>query len=151
MIALALLIVLGAQAVIRGVIDDRIRSSATQTLQEQAQRIADDVDAVPDAAKSNRASDAARYLPGTRIEVFWPEPGSLLYYNLVRSEGLNISASARSGDVQVKLRGGTRIGDIRGGTGRCRRAGLGARKRRGPAPASTGGGTRRIRPGRRVG
>lgn len=102
MITLALVVVVGAQGAIRGVVNDRIRSAAERTLQLQAVAIAETVDAAPGAGKRDRAADAARYLPGTRIEVTWPAPGGF-YYNLVPLETLDIQATARSGEVAVRL------------------------------------------------
>ena len=102
-VALALVVVVGSQAVIRGVVNDRVRSSAQRTLQEQADALALAVAAVPDAEKGNRASDARRYLTGTRIEVTWPAPGGF-FYNLVPLDRLDLDARARSGDVRVRLR-----------------------------------------------
>ena len=102
MITLALVVVIGAQGVIRGVVNDRIRSNAERTLQLQAVAIAEAVDAAPSAVKRDRAADAAKYLPGTRIEVTWPAPGGF-YYNLVPLDALDIQAKARSGEVAVRL------------------------------------------------
>lgn len=102
-VALALVVVVGSQAVIRGVVNDRVRSSAQRTLQEQADALALAVSAVPDGEKGNRASDARRYLTGTRIEVTWPAPGGF-FYNLVPLDGLDLDARATSANVQVRLR-----------------------------------------------
>lgn len=111
MIALMLVAVLGAQAIIRGVVDDRVRSASERTLQAQARALAEAVDAVPDAVKGDRAADAARYLPATRITVTWPAPGGF-YYNLVRLEDLDITAAARSGGVEVRLQRGSALGGV---------------------------------------
>lgn len=111
MIALALIVVVGAQGVIRGVVNDRVRSAAERTLQRQAVAIADAVDAKPDSARGDRAADAARFLPGTRIEVTWPAPGGF-YYNLVPLEHLDIQAIARSGDVEVRLQRGSAVSGL---------------------------------------
>ena len=108
-IALALVAVLGAQAAIRGVVDDRVRSSAQRTLQAQALALAEAVEAAPDPAKRDRAADAARYLPATRITVTWPAPGGF-YYNLVRVEDLDIAAAVRSDGVEVRLQRASALG-----------------------------------------
>lgn len=110
-IALALVAVLGAQGVIRGVVDDRVRTAAQRTLQAQALALVEAVDAAPDGAKRDRAADAARYLPATRITVTWPAPGGF-YYNLVRVEDLDIAASVRSGGVEVRLQRASALGGI---------------------------------------
>ena len=104
-IAVALLVTAGVQAVIRGVVNDRVRAEAQQTLQEQAAAIAEVVDVAHEPAKSDRAADAARYLPDTRILVTWP---SGVYYNLVPLVRQDAEASATSGEVVVKLQRGTR-------------------------------------------
>lgn len=107
-IAVALVVVtIGVQGIVRGVVNERVRSEAQRTLQDQAQAIADSVDAAPDAEKSDTAADAARYLPDTRILVTWPAPGGV-YYNLVPLARQEAEATATSGDVAVKLERGTR-------------------------------------------
>ena len=111
MITLALVVVIGAQGVIRGVVNNRIKSAAERTLQDQAGAIADAVSAAPGPARGDRAADAARFLPGTRIEVTWPAPGGF-YYNLVRVEPLDIQATARSGDVEVRLQRGSAVSGL---------------------------------------
>lgn len=111
MITLALIVVIGAQGVIRGVVNDRITSAAERTLQDQAGAIADAVSAAPGPARGDRAADAARFLPGTRIEVTWPAPGGF-YYNLVRVESLDIQATARSGEVEVRLQRGSAVSGL---------------------------------------
>ncbi len=109
--AVSLVAVLGAQAVIRTVVDDRATSAATRTLQAQAVALAEAVDAAPDVAKRDRAADAARYLPATRIEVTWPAPGGF-YYTLVPSDTLDIRAEARSGAVAVRLQRESALGGV---------------------------------------
>lgn len=100
---ISLLVVgVGVQSVIRGVVNERIRDAARTTLQKQAQAVADAVDAAPERAKGNRASDAAQFLADTRVVVTWPSPGGL-YFNLVRDENLDIRATARSGGVEARL------------------------------------------------
>lgn len=111
MITLALVVVIGAQSVIRGVVNDRIKSAAERTLQDQAGAIADAVYAAPGPARGDRAADAARFLPGTRIEVTWPAPGGF-YYNLVQVGSLDIQARARSGDVEVRLQRGSAVSGL---------------------------------------
>lgn len=106
-IAVALLVVIGVQGVIRGVVNERVRAEAQRTLQDQAGAIAQEVDFAPEALKPDRASLAARYLPDTRILVTWPSPGGL-YYNLVPLTKQQAEATATSGDVTVKLQRGTR-------------------------------------------
>ena len=106
MITLALVVAVGAQGIIRGVVNDRIRSASERTLQAQATALADAVDAAPNASKGDRAADAARFLPETRIEVTWPAPGGF-YYNLVPLGELDIQATARSGDVEARLQRGS--------------------------------------------
>jgi signal transduction histidine kinase len=107
-IAVALLLVtIGVQGVVRGVVNERVRAEAQRTLQDQAQAIAETVDAAPEPIKRDRAADAARYLPDTRILVMWPSPGGV-YYNLVPLVRQDAEATATSGDVVVKLERGTR-------------------------------------------
>lgn len=107
-IAVALLVVtIGVQGVVRGVVNERVRAEAQQTLQDQAQAIAATVDGAPEPSKRDRAADAARYLPDTRILVTWSSPGGL-YYNLVPLVRRDAEATATSGDVVVKLERGTR-------------------------------------------
>ena len=106
-IAVALLVTIGVQGVVRGVVNERVREEAQRTLQDQAQAIADAVDAAPEPIKRDRAADAARYLPDTRILVTWPSPGGV-YYNLVPLVRQDAEASATSGEVVVKLERGTR-------------------------------------------
>lgn len=106
-IATCLVVVtVGIQGVIRGIVDERIRDASARTLQDQALAIAETVDAAPQPIKRDRAADAARYLPDTRIVVTWPGPGGV-YYNLVRVGELDIEATARSGGVAVRLQRGT--------------------------------------------
>jgi signal transduction histidine kinase len=102
-VALALVVMVGSQAVIRGVINDRVRASAQRTLQTQADALAVAVNAAPDSEKGNRASDARRYLLDTRIEVTWPAPGGF-FYNLVPLDRLDLDARATSGAIDVRLR-----------------------------------------------
>ena len=107
-IAVALLVVtIGVQGVIRGVVNERVRAEARRTLQDQAVAIAEAVDAAPEPIKRDRAADAARYLPDTRILVTWPSPGGV-YYNLVPLVKQEAEAGATSGEVVVKLQRGTR-------------------------------------------
>ena len=107
-IAVALVVVtIGVQGVIRGVVNERVQAEAQRTLQDQAQAIAEVVDDAPEPLKSDRAADAARYLPDTRILVTWSSPGGL-YYNLVPLVRKDAEATASSGDVVVKLERGTR-------------------------------------------
>lgn len=106
MLVSLLVVGVGVQGAIRGIVDQRIRSSARETLQEQALAIAVAVDAAPDEAKGDRAADAARFLPDTRITVTWPAPGGI-YYNLVRIGNLDTRATARSGGVEARLERGT--------------------------------------------
>lgn len=110
-IAVTLLVTIGVQGVIRGVVNDRVRAEARQTLQEQAVAIAKAVDAAPAASKGDRAADAARFLPDTRILVTWPSPGGL-YYNLVPLVKQDAEATATSGEVVVKLQRGTRTAGL---------------------------------------
>jgi len=111
-IAVALLVVtIGVQGVVRGVVNERVRDEAQQTLQDQAGAIAVAVDAAPEAVKRDRAADAARYLPDTRILVTWPSPGGV-YYNLVPLVEQDAEATATSGEVVVKLQRGTRLAGL---------------------------------------
>jgi two-component system sensor histidine kinase BaeS len=111
-IAVALLVVtIGVQGVVRGVVNERVRAEAQQTLQDQAGAIAVAVDAAPEAVKRDRAADAARYLPDTRILVTWPSPGGV-YYNLVPLVEQDAEATATSGEVVVKLQRGTRLAGL---------------------------------------
>lgn len=111
MIVIAILAVtVGVQGVIRGVVNDRVRDAAQRNLQKQAQALADSVDAAPDRLKGLVADDAERYLPSTRIRVTWPAPPGL-YFNIVR-EDLDILATARSGDVVVRLEASSTSGEV---------------------------------------
>jgi signal transduction histidine kinase len=106
MIAVALLAVTGVQAVVREVVDVRVRASAERTLTAQAQALAETVDVAPDALKGDRAADGARFLPDTRIVVTWPGPGGV-YFNLVPFREFDIRAEAVSGEVRVRLEAAT--------------------------------------------
>lgn len=105
-----LAVTVGVQGVIRGVVNDRVRDAAQRNLQKQAQALADSVDAAPDRLKGLAADDAERYLPSTRIRVTWPAPPGL-YFNIVR-EDLDILATARSGDVVVRLEASSTSGEV---------------------------------------
>jgi two-component system sensor histidine kinase BaeS len=110
-IAVAVLAVtVGVQGIIRGVVNDRVRDAARQALQKQAQALADNVNAAPDADKSNTAADARNFLPNTRIRVTWPAPPGV-YVNIVRQD-LDIEASAQAGDVKVRLQGSSTSGGL---------------------------------------
>lgn len=101
-IALVLAFTLLAQALVGRLVDNRVQSAARAALQEQAQLIADDVNAAPDDQKAVRASSAARYLLRTRIVVTWPAPPGL-FYNIVPLERRDAEAVARAGEVEVKV------------------------------------------------
>jgi signal transduction histidine kinase len=103
MIAAAIIAVtVGVQFPIRALVNAEGRASVEATLRDQARQIAATVEVTPDRDKGNRASDAARFLPDTRIIVTWPGPGGL-YFRPVAADDLDVSATATSGGVTVRL------------------------------------------------
>ena len=102
MLAAMLLVGVASQAIIRGIVNDRVRSSAERSLRDQAAAIALAVDAAREPDKRQRAFEAGRYLPDTRIVVRWPAPGGL-YFNLEPLNDPDLRAEATSGEVRVRL------------------------------------------------
>ncbi len=110
-IALVLLATLVGQALVSDVVGRRLQSDLQKDLREQAQLIADNVNAASDANKLTSAQAAARYLVRTRIVVKWPaKPG--LYYNVVPFERQDSEVSVRSGEVEVRMARENRGGGI---------------------------------------
>jgi signal transduction histidine kinase len=102
-IAAAIIVVtVGIQFPVRALVNAEGRSSVAATLRDQARQIAETIEVTPDPEKGNRASDAARFLPDTRIVVTWPGPGGL-YFRPVAADDLDVSATATSGGVTVRL------------------------------------------------
>lgn len=101
-IALVLLATVLGQALVSDVVGRRLQADLQKDLREQAQLIADNVNAAADPEKLASAQAAARYLVRTRIVVKWPaKPG--LYYNVVPFERQDSEVAVRSGDVEVRM------------------------------------------------
>ncbi len=103
-IAAALLAVtLGVLAPAQAILNAQVRAAVEATLRDQAAKIAETVEATPDEQKGNRASDAARFLPDTRVVVTWPGAGGGLYFQPIARNDIDAKATAQSGEVTVTL------------------------------------------------